>query len=253
VTGDTTTEPTPTPDDGAGPGPAVSGAKGDVETVELTRTQRTIARRMAESKATIPDFQVATEADVTELLALRETLAADGPAPTVNDFVVKAAALALREHPRVNGAYADGAVQLYSRVNVGVAVAGPGTLVVPTVFDADAKAVTAIAADVRALAAKAREGTIASPDLSGATFTVSNLGMSGVTAFTAVIHPGQAAVLAVGAAVDRVALDAAGTPTVRQVLTLTLSCDHRILYGADAAAFLAGLRELLERPGDLIA
>jgi pyruvate dehydrogenase E2 component (dihydrolipoamide acetyltransferase) len=230
--------------------PAASGAKGDVQTVELTRAQRTVARRTAESKATIPDFQAGTEADVTELLALRRTL--EGKA-TLNDFIVRATGLALREHPRVNGAYSDGSFLLHSRVNVGVAVAGPDTLATPTVFDADDKPVTAIAAEVRGLAAKVREGTIAQRDLGGATFTVSNLGMLGVTAFTAVITPGQAAVLAVGAAVQRVALDENGTPIVRHVLTLTLSCDHRILYGADAAAFLARLRELLESPSSLLA
>ncbi|MCW3003158.1 MAG: 2-oxo acid dehydrogenase subunit [Conexibacter sp.] len=230
--------------------PAASGAKGDVETVELTRAQRTVARRTAESKATIPDFQVSTEADVTELLALGGTLEDDA---TLDDFVVRATALALREHPRVNGAYSDGSFLLHSRVNVGVAVAAPDTLAMPTVFDADVKPVAAIAAEVRALAAKVREGTIAPRDLGGATFTVSNLGMLGVTAFTAVVTPGQAAALAVGAAVQRVALDARGGPIVRHVLTLTLSCDHRILYGADAAAFLARVRELLESPSGLIA
>jgi pyruvate dehydrogenase E2 component (dihydrolipoamide acetyltransferase) len=233
--------------------PAAGGAKGEVQTIELTRTQRTMARRMAESKATIPDFPVATEADVTELLALRATLVETGRRATVNDFVVRAAALALREHPRVNGAYVDGAIQQHGRVNVGVAVAGADTLVVPTVFDADAKAVTAIAAEVRDLAARVRAGTITQPELAGGTFTVSNLGMFGVTAFTAVIQPGQAAVLAVGAAVDRLALDADGAPVARRVLTLTLSCDHRVLYGADAAAFLARLRELLEDPHRLAA
>jgi pyruvate dehydrogenase E2 component (dihydrolipoamide acetyltransferase) len=230
--------------------PAAGGAKGEVQTIELTRTQRTMARRMAESKATIPDFPVATEADVTELLAM---LVETGRPATVNDFVVRAAAVALREHPRVNGAYVDGAIQEHGRVNVGVAVAGADTLVVPTVFDADAKAVTAIAAEVRDLAARVRAGTITQPELAGGTFTVSNLGMFGVTAFTAVIQPGQAAVLAVGAAVDRLALNADGTPVVRRVLTLTLSCDHRVLYGADAAAFLARLRELLEDPYRLAA
>jgi pyruvate dehydrogenase E2 component (dihydrolipoamide acetyltransferase) len=231
---------------------AASGAKGRIETVELTRAQRTIARRVAESKATIPDFQVATEADVTELLALRTTLEGDEPA-SVTDFIVKAAALALREHPRVNGAYSDGALALHSRINVGVAVAGPDTPAVPTVFDADAKSVTAIAADVRALAAKAREGTVTPPDLAGGTFTVSDLGMHGVTSFTAVVTTGQAANLAVGATVDRLALDEHGTPVVRKVLTLTVSCDHRIVYGTDAAAFLARVRELLEHPSTLIA
>jgi pyruvate dehydrogenase E2 component (dihydrolipoamide acetyltransferase) len=207
-------------------------------TVELSRAQRTVARRMAESKATIPDFHVAVEADVTAALAaLPEGVA-------LEDAVIAAAARALRDHPRVNGAYADGAFQLRSAINVGIAVGGPDTLLVPTVFDADAKPVTTIAAERAALSASVLDATIASPELSGGTFTVASL--SGVSAFAAIITPGQAAILAVGEPVDRFALDGAGAPTVRRILTLTLSCDHRILYPADGAAFLAQVRELLE-------
>jgi pyruvate dehydrogenase E2 component (dihydrolipoamide acetyltransferase) len=228
------------------PEPAVSGAKGEVRTVELTRAQRTVARRMAESKATIPDFHVSVEADVTELLAaLPETV-------TLDDAVIKAAALALRDHPRTNGAYADAAFQLHSRINIGVAVGGPDTLVAPTVFDADAKPVATIAEERRALAAKVEDNTIASPELSGGTFTVASLSAFGVRSFTAVITPGQAAILATGAPVQRMVLDASSTLVSRQLLTLTLSADHRILYGADAAAFLATVRERLERGAELL-
>jgi len=231
---------------GAGGG---GGGKGETTTVELTSTQKVIARRMAESKATVPDFQVRTEADVTDLLALRKQMkAARESAPSVNDFVVKACGLALREHPRANGAYKDGAFELYGRVNVGVAVAGEGTLVVPTIFDADAQPVTAISQATRALAGRVRDGSITPPELSGGTFTVSNLGMFGVTSFTAVINPGQAAILAVGAAVQRPTLDARGALTTRSLMDLSLACDHRILYGADAAQFLARVRERLEAP-----
>jgi pyruvate dehydrogenase E2 component (dihydrolipoamide acetyltransferase) len=225
-----------------------------VTSVELTSTQRVIARRMAESKATVPDFQVRTEADVTDLLALRAQMkAAQGGTPSVNDFVVKACGLALREHPRANGAYRDGAFELYARVNVGVAVAAEGTLVVPTIFDADAQPVTAIARTTRALAERVRGGMITPPELSAGTFTVSNLGMFGVTSFTAVVNPGQAAILAVGAAVQRPALGDDGALTVRSLMDLSLSCDHRILYGADAAQFLARVRELLQTPFALLA
>jgi pyruvate dehydrogenase E2 component (dihydrolipoamide acetyltransferase) len=235
--------------------PAAGGTgKGETTVVEISSTQKVIARRMAESKATVPDFQVRTEADVTDLLALRAQMkAARDTAPSVNDFVVKACGLALREHPRANGAYRDGAFELYGRVNVGVAVAGEGTLVVPTIFDADAQPVTAIARATRALAERVRGGTITPPELSGGTFTVSNLGMFGVTSFTAVVNPGQAAILAVGAAVERPALAADGTLTQRSLMELSLSCDHRILYGADAAQFLARVRALLETPLALLA
>jgi pyruvate dehydrogenase E2 component (dihydrolipoamide acetyltransferase) len=239
----------------AAPSPAAGGTgKGDVTTVALSSTQKTIARRMAESKATIPDFQVRTEADVTDLLALRAQMKASrGSAPSVNDFVVKATALALREHPRANGAYKDGAFELYGRVNVGVAVAGEGTLIVPTIFDADVQPVTAIAEQMRALAERVRGGTITPPELSGGTFTVSNLGMFGVTSFTAIVTSGQAGILAVGAAVPRPAFDADGNVVERSPMDLSLSCDHRILYGADAARFLARVRELLEAPLALLA
>ncbi|HKG39525.1 MAG TPA: dihydrolipoamide acetyltransferase family protein [Conexibacter sp.] len=237
------------------PGPVAGGAgKGEVTVVELTSTQKTIARRMAESKATVPDFQVRTEADVTDLLALRKQMkAAQESAPSVNDFVVKACGLALREHPRANGAYRDGAFELYARANVGVAVAAEGTLIVPTIFDADAQPVTAIAQTTRALAARVREGKVLPPELSGGTFTVSNLGMFGVTSFTAVVNPGQAAILAVGAAVERPTVAADGSLVPRALMDLSLSCDHRILYGADAAQFLARVRELLQTPFALLA
>lgn len=232
--------------------PPADGNRGTVTRVEPTRTQAVIARRMAESRATIPAFDVSVEADVTALLALRAELKEAGRVASVNDFVIKAAALTLREHPRANGAWRDGGFETYARVNVGIAVAAEGALIVPTIFDADRKPVTEIAADARGLAAKVREGSITPPELSGGTFTVSNLGMYGVTAFNAVVHPGQAAILAVGAAVDRVVLED-GAPAVRKVMTLTLSSDHRILYGADAAAFLAALRERLERPLALLS
>jgi pyruvate dehydrogenase E2 component (dihydrolipoamide acetyltransferase) len=238
----------------AAAGPAGAGGKGEVTVVELTSTQKTIARRMAESKATVPDFQVRTEADVTDLLALRRQMkAAQESAPSVNDFVVKACGLALREHPRANGAYRDGAFELYGRANVGVAVAGEGSLIVPTIFDADAQPVTAIAQTARALAARVRDGKVLPPELSGGTFTVSNLGMFGVTSFTAVVNPGQAAILAVGAAVERPTVTADGSLAPRAVMDLSLSCDHRILYGADAARFLARVRELLQTPFALLA
>ncbi len=167
--------------------------------------------------------------------------------PSFNDMVVKACALALREFPRANGAYRDGAVEEYSRVNVGVAVAAQDALVVPTVFDADAKGLRQIADETRALAARVREGTITPPELSGGTFTVSNLGMFGVTSFSAVINPPQAAILAVGA-IREVPVVRDGEVVAGNQMSVTLACDHRILYGADGARFLAKVRDLLEEP-----
>jgi pyruvate dehydrogenase E2 component (dihydrolipoamide acetyltransferase) len=238
----------------------LAGAKGETTEVELSRTQQTIARRMAESKATIPHFALEAEVDMDECVALREELkrvAGEGEViPTYNDMVVKACALALRTHPRANSSYRDGRVQLHSRINVGVAVAteaeGPqgGTLIVPTVFDAERKALGEIARETRALAARVRDGSITPPELSGGTFTVSNLGMFGVKRFTAIINPPQAAILSVGMVRQTPVASDRGI-LLRHTMSLTLACDHRILYGADAARFLAHARDLLERPAAL--
>ncbi len=171
--------------------------------------------------------------------------------PSYNDMVVKACALALREHPRANGSYRDARFELYSRVNVGVAVAAQDALVVPTVFDADARSLGDIARTTRALAERVRSGEVTPPELSGGTFTVSNLGMFGITEFTAVINPPQAAILAVGAMTQRpVVRD--GEIVARHVMPVTLACDHRILYGAEAAEFLGRIRALLEQPVALL-
>lgn len=236
----------------------VAAAKGETSSVELSRTQRTIARRMAESKATIPDFTLTADVDMERCVELRAELKrlSHVDAPTYNDMIVKACALALREHPRANGSYRDGRFELHSRVNVGVAVAvasdGPagGALVVPTVFDADTKALGEIARETRALAERVRDGTVTPPELSGGTFTVSNLGMYGISSFTAIINPPQAAILAVGAVEPRTVVRD-GQLVARNTMSLTLACDHRILYGADAALFLARIRELLEEPAAL--
>lgn len=233
-------------------------AKGETTEVELSRTQQTIARRMAESKATIPHFALQVDIDMEECVALRAELKRLGrtDAPTYNDMVVKACALALREHPRANSSYRDGRLQLHSRVNVGVAVATEseaptgGALIVPTVFDADVKALGEIARETRALAARVRDGSITPPELGGGTFTVSNLGMFGVTSFMAIINPPQAAILSVGSVQPRPVIHESEI-VARQQMTVTLACDHRILYGADAARFVARIRELLEQPAAL--
>jgi pyruvate dehydrogenase E2 component (dihydrolipoamide acetyltransferase) len=219
--------------------------------VEPSRLQQVVARRMAEAKATVPHFQVQAEVTMDAAIALRaklKSLAGEGEAvPSFNDIIVKAAATALREHPLANGSYKDDAFELHDAVNVGVAVAADDALVVPTVFDAAAKSLGEIARETRRLASRVRGGDITPPELSGGTFTVSNLGMFGMTAITPVINPPQAAILGVGAMRDVLArVD--GEIVERHLLTLTLSCDHRILYGADAARFLSRIRELLEEP-----
>jgi pyruvate dehydrogenase E2 component (dihydrolipoamide acetyltransferase) len=226
-------------------------AKGTVSYEEPSKLQSTVARRMSESKATAPHFYLEAEIDMSRLVAARGQIKAGAKegdvVPSFNDMVVKACALALREHPRANGAYRDGRFELYSRVNVGVAVAARDALVVPTIFDADQRNLRQIAGDSRALAQRVRDGQITPPELSGATFTVSNLGMFGIDSFAAVINPPQAAILAVGAITERpVVRD--GQTTTAHLMRVNLACDHRILYGAPAAEFLARVRTLLEEP-----
>jgi pyruvate dehydrogenase E2 component (dihydrolipoamide acetyltransferase) len=232
------------------PADAPTSARGDVRVLVPTPTQATIARRMAESAATIPTFTVTADADVSQIVALRLGARAEGgdATPSLNDFVVKAVATALGEFPRFNASWVGDTVECYSRINVGVAVATDDALLVPVVPDADAKSLVEIAAETRRLADAARRRALRPEELQNGTFTVSNLGMFGVRSFTAIVDPPQTAILAVGAVRRAPAEDATGGVVFRDVMTLTLSCDHRVVYGADGARFLSRLRELLERP-----
>ena len=233
---------------GAAPQDTRSG-KGDVRVLELTTTQSTIARRMVESATTIPTFTVSTDIDVSLIAALRRGARDEGAdAPSLNDFVIKAVARALGEFPRFNASYVDGTVECYSRINVGVAVATDDALLVPVVFDADRKSLAEIAADTGRLADAARHRTLRPDDLHAGTFTVSNLGMFGVRSFTAIIDPPQAGILAVGGARREPFEDGTDRIGFRDAMTVNLTCDHRVVYGADGAEFLSRLRELLERP-----
>jgi pyruvate dehydrogenase E2 component (dihydrolipoamide acetyltransferase) len=232
-------------------GPSVETAKGQTETQELTKLQQTIARRMAESKATAPHFYLTIEIDMGKAVEARAALKGaakeGGVVPSFNDMVVKACAIALRELPKANGAYRDGRFELYSRVNVGVAVAAEGALVVPTIFDADKKGLRQIAEEARTVAAKVRDGSVTPPELSGGTFTVSNLGMYGIETFEAIINMGQAGILSVGAIREAPAVRD-GQIVPAQLMKATIACDHRILYGAEGAEFLARVKALLEEP-----
>ncbi len=223
--------------------------------MQPSRIQVQIAQRMAESKATIPDFTLHGEVDMEQAVGfvaqLRKAGRSGEAVPSYNDMVVKACALALREHPRANAAYRDGAFELYERVNVGIAVATDDSLIVPTVFDADRKPLLDIAREARTLAERVRSRQITPAELSGGTFTVSNLGMYGVTDFAAIINPPQAAILAVGELREvPVVRDGKVVPGSR--MSIVLTCDHRILYGTPAAEFLARVRQLLEQPLNLL-
>jgi pyruvate dehydrogenase E2 component (dihydrolipoamide acetyltransferase) len=216
---------------------------------EATRIQRTIARRMAASHTEVPDFALEVDVDMEEAVIWRRAEKEAGrPAPSFNDLVVKACATALREHPKANASWADDGFEYHDEVNIGVAVAAPEALIVPVVRGADRLTALEIGAEVKRMAGDIRAGTIRNEDLAGGTFTISNLGMLGVDRFNAMVNPPQAAILAVGA-LNRVPVGIEERIELRHRMTLVLSCDHRVLYGAEGAAFLGGVRDLLERPG----
>ena len=204
-----------------------------------------MAERTSASWTTVPHFFLTREVDAAPLVARRSE--SKTPGVTYTDFLVALAARVLARHPRVNGSWANGGIKLNAAINVGVAVAAEDGVMVAVVRNADAATIDGISAERRAITERARSGRAAPADLTGATFTISNLGMWRVDAFTAIINPPQAAILAVGSIVDRViAVD--GQPVVRPVLTMTLSSDHRVIDGARAAAFMDDLANAIGDP-----
>jgi pyruvate dehydrogenase E2 component (dihydrolipoamide acetyltransferase) len=239
------------------PAPATASAtldlKGPTTVVPLSTTGETIARRMTQSRSEIPSFDVVVRVDLSTVVTLRRG-ASDlvEQIPSVNDFVIRAAALALRAYPAFNSSFVNGRSERHGRVNVGIAVATEDALLVPAVVDADQKSLAVIAAETRGLVAKAQGKRLSPDELTASTFTVSNLGMFGVSSFTAVINPPQVAILAVGSVTRSPVETADGGVAFRDVADLTLTADHRAIYGADAARFLGHLRTLLEHPLALV-
>ncbi|MGV8978673.1 MAG: dihydrolipoamide acetyltransferase family protein [Cellulomonas sp.] len=244
--------------DGTGEGPARRPATATApppsgeadEVVPLSTIRRVIARRLSESQA-VPHFFLTARVNVTSLVAFRTEinagLAEIGTKISINDLIVRACAVALRTHPEVNASWGEDALLLHRHVNIGVAVSTPAGLIVPVVVDADRKTLSTISSETRDLAERARVGRLTANEMTGGTFTVSNLGMFGIDQFTAVINPPEAAILAVGAATE--------VPAVRDgllvgvpMLKVTLTVDHRVLDGATAAAFLRDLTTVLEEP-----
>jgi pyruvate dehydrogenase E2 component (dihydrolipoamide acetyltransferase) len=227
------------------PAPAAAGTAAPVRE-RMTSMRATIARRLLESKQTIPHYRLAVDVELTALLAHRTALNAGGSVKvSINDLLVRAVALALVRHPEVNAQLQGDEIVRFAQADVCVAVASDSGLITPVVRNADAKTSAQISAEVADLAERARGNRLTREEITGGTFTVSNLGMFGVDRFDAIINPPQVAILAVGAAQDRVvARD--GQATVRRMVTLTLSCDHRVVDGAMGAKFLATLRELVE-------
>jgi pyruvate dehydrogenase E2 component (dihydrolipoamide acetyltransferase) len=235
--------------------PEAGAAPPDAEVVKLSRVQVLIARRLTESKQTIPHFYVSSEVDMTGVLAMRQTFNAsageDGVKVTVNDLIVKACSLALEKFPEVNSSLKDDQLIKHRHINVGIAIDVPSGLVVPVIRDTNIKGVRSIAREARDLIAKARANKLSTADLEGGTFSVSNLGMMDASNFIAVINPPQAAILAVASARKQfVPVD--DQPVIRDMMTMTLSADHRIIYGAMVARFLQEVKRLLQDPYSLL-
>jgi pyruvate dehydrogenase E2 component (dihydrolipoamide acetyltransferase) len=231
--------------------PAREAAGGaDSEVVPLNKIRKVTARRLTESQA-VPHFFLTAVAEVDRLIALRaevnQGLADQGIKVSINDFIVKAVAIALRQHPEANASFNGDSILRHRRVNVGVAVATDAGLFVPVVKDADLKSLSAIGSEVVALAGRARDGKLSLDEMTGGTFSVSNLGMFGIDEFTAMLNPPEAGILAVGAASPVPALRDGALVEV-QKLKLTLTVDHRAMDGATGAAFLRDLTGILEQP-----
>jgi pyruvate dehydrogenase E2 component (dihydrolipoamide acetyltransferase) len=224
-------------------------APGEVERVPLTNIRKTIARRLTEAWQ-IPVFQLQASADMTQANALVAKLREREPdvRVTVTDLLTKVAAQALMRHREVNVEFTEEAILVHPSANIGIAVAAPQGLVVPVIHGAERLSLTEIAAARADIVGRARDNKLRAEDLEGGTFTISNLGMYAVESFTAVLNPPQAAIVAVGATVDRV-VPREGEVAVRPMLTLTATFDHRAVDGAPAAAFLQTLKESLEDPG----
>lgn len=226
----------------------VPDVSADYEEVPHTAMRRTIARRLTESKATIPHFYLTADCRMDQLIALRADINASASRKiSVNDLIVKAVAASLRDMPEMNVGWSDSGLRKYRRADIAIAVSTDGGLITPVVRDADGKALTLISAEIAGLAARARDGSLAPSEYQGGSFTISNLGMFGVRDFAAIINPPQAAILAVGAASARPVV-ADGALKIATVMTVTLSVDHRAIDGAVAAQWLALFQRNVENP-----
>lgn len=243
----------PAPASRARPQPADAGAGAPFEERRPSRTRRVIAQRLTEAKQTIPHFYLETECEVEQLVALRRELNArleregQGDRLTVNDFVVRALALALQRVPEANVSWGENGIRVFERVDIGVAVATESGLVTPVVRDAASLGLVELSRRQRTLAARARKGGLSPAEYQGGTFTVSNLGMYGIDTLYPIINPPQSGILGAGAVVPRV-VAREGEAVVRAMMNCTLCCDHRVVDGAVGARLLAALREALEDP-----
>jgi pyruvate dehydrogenase E2 component (dihydrolipoamide acetyltransferase) len=216
--------------------------------------RKVIAKRLTESKQTVPHFYLTVDCEIDALLKGRAALNAAAPEKgegayklSVNDFIIKAAAMTLKKVPAANASWSDDGTVMYDRVDVSVAVAIPGGLITPIIFDAANKGLVQISAEMKALAAKARDGKLVPEEYQGGTFSLSNLGMFGIKQFEAVINPPQGCILAIGAGEQR-AVVKNGQLAVATVMSCTLSVDHRVVDGAVGAEYMAAFKKLIEEP-----
>ncbi|WP_374313091.1 pyruvate dehydrogenase complex dihydrolipoamide acetyltransferase [Dongia sp.] len=258
------------PKGGAKPAPAAAGAKApaaapaiagtqqfgepDFELVPHTSMRKTIARRLQESKQFVPHFYLTIDCEIDRLLKVREEINAGAPKErpgaykvSVNDFVIKASALALIQVPNANASWSDDGVKMYKSADISVAVAIPGGLITPILRHAEKKRLSELSMEIKELAGRAKQGKLKPEEYTGGSFSVSNLGMFGIKDFSAIINPPQACILSVGAGEER-AVVRKGQLAVANVMTCTLSVDHRVVDGATGAEFLAAFKRLIEQP-----
>ncbi len=238
----------------ANPAPSRTVAAGksqsQYEDIPVSQMRKVIAKRLGESKFSAPHFYLTIEIDMRKAIKVRQQInQMIAPAKvSFNDLVVKAAAIALRQHPNVNSSWLGDRIRINKDINIGVAVAVPDGLLVPVIRHTDRKSLTEINTEVRTLAGKAKDKKLQPEEMSGNTFTISNLGMFGIEEFTAIINPPDACILAVGGIIDKAVVNKKGKVVAGKRMKVTLSCDHRVVDGAMGAAFLNTFKDLLEEP-----
>lgn len=233
----------------AAPAAPAAPAVGDFEDTPVSQMRKTIARRLSESLFTAPHFYLTMEITMDKAMELRGKINEVSPVKvSFNDMVIKAAALALKQHPAINSAWLGDKIRKYNYVNVGVAVAVDEGLLVPVVRDADKKTLSVIASEVKDMAGKAKDKKLQPKDWEGNTFSISNLGMFGIDEFTAIINPPDSCIMAVGGIKKVAAFKEDGSIYPTNIMKVTLSCDHRVVDGATGSAFLQTFKKLLENP-----